>query len=385
MVEAGRIDHAHHAGNAYRALTDTVALSEAVEVAKRLTNDQDTLIVVTADHSHTFTIAGYPSRGNPILGKTAIDGVPTTDALGLTYTTLSYANGPGWTGGLQRKEFNPENETAVEAPYQGTALRPDLASVDTSAPGYMQEATVPMGSETHGGEDVAIYANGPSAYLFRGPQEQNVIYHVMADALGLDKKREHGGRRGQDSGHDQDKKTTGTTAAPAPAEHRVRTGRPASSRRRPSSNREARVSSLPSAFSERLESRHTHETEIRLFFLLFAGSLLLPLAGHAHEPGGESQTPSLTADTAAASVCADDCNVPALDLTEPLPELAASYVTSRAVEADSHSHDHPPAGEAEWRFFREKRPRRPRKPRGAHRRALAARRPDAVLFFQGLP
>ncbi|WP_061289098.1 hypothetical protein [Azotobacter vinelandii] len=89
------------------------------------------------------------------------------------------------------------------------------------------------------------------------------------------------------------------------------------------------------------------------FFLLFAGSLLLPLAGHAHEPGGESQTPSLTADTAAASVCADDCNVPALDLTEPLPELAASYVTSRAVEADSHSHDHPPAGEAEWRFFRE--------------------------------
>ncbi|GLK58067.1 alkaline phosphatase [Azotobacter vinelandii] len=215
MVEAGRIDHAHHAGNAYRALTDTVALSEAVEVAKRLTNDQDTLIVVTADHSHTFTIAGYPSRGNPILGKTAIDGVPTTDALGLTYTTLSYANGPGWTGGLQRKEFNPENETAVEAPYQGTALRPDLASVDTSAPGYMQEATVPMGSETHGGEDVAIYANGPSAYLFRGPQEQNVIYHVMADALGLDKKREHGGRRGQDSGHDQDK-NHGHNGGPGP-------------------------------------------------------------------------------------------------------------------------------------------------------------------------
>ncbi|MFD2404785.1 alkaline phosphatase [Azorhizophilus paspali] len=30
MVEAGRIDHAHHAGNAYRALTDTVALAEAL-------------------------------------------------------------------------------------------------------------------------------------------------------------------------------------------------------------------------------------------------------------------------------------------------------------------------------------------------------------------
>jgi len=187
MVEAGRIDHAHHAGNAYRALTDAVALSEAVEMAKKMTNDRDTLIVVTADHSHTFTIAGYPSRGNPILGKSAINGTPSKDSLGLTYTTLSYANGPGWTGGGQRKEFDGATEGTVTAPYAGSALRPDLAAVDTTAPGYMQEATVPMSSETHAGEDVAIYASGPNAYLFRGPQEQNVIYHVMADALGLNK------------------------------------------------------------------------------------------------------------------------------------------------------------------------------------------------------
>ena len=190
MVEAGRIDHAHHAGNAFRALTDTIALSEAVEVAKKLTDDRDTLIVVTADHSHVFTIAGYPSRGNPILGKSAVDGVPSTDALGLSYTTLSYANGPGWTGGFQRKEFNPANEGTVSAHYDGSALRPNLSMVDTTAPNYLQEATVPMGSETHAGEDVAIYASGPNAYLVRGPQEQNVIYHVMADALGLDKGRD---------------------------------------------------------------------------------------------------------------------------------------------------------------------------------------------------
>src|SRR5690606_30190179 len=96
MVEAGRIDHAHHAGNAHRALTDTIELSKAVELAKKLTNDKDTLIVVTADHSHVFTIAGYPSRGNPILGKTAVNGVELKDSLGLPYTTVSYANGPGW-------------------------------------------------------------------------------------------------------------------------------------------------------------------------------------------------------------------------------------------------------------------------------------------------
>ena len=37
MVEAGRIDHAHHFNNAYRALEDTVALDAAVKRAKALT------------------------------------------------------------------------------------------------------------------------------------------------------------------------------------------------------------------------------------------------------------------------------------------------------------------------------------------------------------
>ena len=37
MVEAGRIDHAHHAGNAYRALDETVALSDAVRAAREAT------------------------------------------------------------------------------------------------------------------------------------------------------------------------------------------------------------------------------------------------------------------------------------------------------------------------------------------------------------
>ena len=185
MVEAGRIDHAHHAGNAYRALTDTLALSEAVKKARELTKDSNTLILVTADHSHVFTIAGYPSRGNPILGKTAVGGEPLKDALGLPYTTLSYANGPGWTGGLQRKEFNPENEGTAAAVYSGTQLRPDLTTVDTGLPNYMQESTVPMSAETHAGEDVTIYANGPGSYLVRGTLEQNAIYHVMAEALGM--------------------------------------------------------------------------------------------------------------------------------------------------------------------------------------------------------
>jgi len=192
MVEGGRIDHAHHVGNAYRALTDTIALAEAVKVAREMTDDEDTLIVVTADHSHTMTIAGYPSRGNPILGKAdtgpGLIGVSpvATDSLGLPYTTLGYMNGPGgWIGNGSRREFEPLTEGyTAEIPFTGK--RPDLTSVDTASPNYLQEAAIPtLGAETHAGEDVAIYANGPRSYLFRGTLEQNAIYHVMANALGL--------------------------------------------------------------------------------------------------------------------------------------------------------------------------------------------------------
>jgi hypothetical protein len=71
-----------------------IALSNAVKAAAAKAGP-DTLIVVSADHSHVFTIAGYPDRGNPILGLVKVDGQPIKDSLGLPYTTLGYANGPG--------------------------------------------------------------------------------------------------------------------------------------------------------------------------------------------------------------------------------------------------------------------------------------------------
>jgi len=67
----GRIDHGHHDGSAKYALEEMISFNEAVERAVSMTNDDDTLIVVTADHSHVMTMGGYPSRGNPILGQSA--------------------------------------------------------------------------------------------------------------------------------------------------------------------------------------------------------------------------------------------------------------------------------------------------------------------------
>jgi alkaline phosphatase len=164
VIEAGRIDQAHHAGNAFRALTDTIELSNAVRQAQQKTNPKDTLLIVTADHSHTFTIAGYPQRGNPILGLVKEVGktTPAIDKNGQHYTTLSYANGPGYRGATDHHDLN-----------DGDSLNPD----------FLQEASVSLESETHAAEDVAIFASGPKAHLFHGIQEQSYIYQVMAKAL----------------------------------------------------------------------------------------------------------------------------------------------------------------------------------------------------------
>ncbi|WP_166115173.1 alkaline phosphatase [Pseudoalteromonas sp. Z9A5] len=174
-VESGRIDHAHHAGNAYNALNDTIELAKAVKVAMENTDPEETLIVVTADHSHVFTIAGYPKRGNPILGKVVAVGEtePSLAADDMPYTTVGYTNGLGYR--------DLGDETDADASYLAAPVtgRVDLSDVDTTTPGFHQEALVPLGSETHAGEDVGVYAMGPGAHLVTGTNEQSFLFHVM--------------------------------------------------------------------------------------------------------------------------------------------------------------------------------------------------------------
>src|SRR5699024_449031 len=177
-------DHAHHYGNAYRALDETVSLAEAVRVAAELTSETDTLILVTADHAHTMTFAGYPGRGNPILDK--VRGAPdreyARDRLGLPYTTLGYANGPGYTGASRGQPAGPKQYPHSARAATAAPGRPDLSEVDTTHPDYMQESVLPLGNETHGGQDVGIWARGPGAHAVRGSVEQHVIHHFMVQA-----------------------------------------------------------------------------------------------------------------------------------------------------------------------------------------------------------
>ncbi|MBC7506399.1 MAG: alkaline phosphatase [Sandarakinorhabdus sp.] len=170
MIEGGRIDHGHHGTNPYRALTDAQQFSRAVAGVLKTVNLDETLVLVTADHSHTLTISGYPERGNDILGfiKNAKggEGGPMVskegwalDDRGQPMTTLNYANGPFISLGLSRL-LPPTDKNYLANKQHGTE------------------------SESHGGEDVALFADGPRGNLVGGVIEQNVIFHIVAEALG---------------------------------------------------------------------------------------------------------------------------------------------------------------------------------------------------------
>ncbi|MFT4102816.1 MAG: alkaline phosphatase, partial [Burkholderiaceae bacterium] len=176
MVEGGRIDHALHATNARRALQDTVAFDNAIALALTKMEAIDpglknTLIVVTADHDHTLQMNGYAQRtgktepGKPgILGKVKhyVTGTDSTDTDGNPYTILGFGNGP--------------NRLATRGPI-------DSSTVESKD--YLQEAVVPLSTETHGGADVFLGAQGLGADRFAGSLDNTEVFGLIKQAIGL--------------------------------------------------------------------------------------------------------------------------------------------------------------------------------------------------------
>ncbi|MDO2948808.1 alkaline phosphatase [Aeromonas simiae] len=163
MVEGGRIDHALHGTIAKRALTDAVALDEAVKTALDKVDLKETLIVVTADHDHTMTLNGYAAKGNPVLDLVKDkEGNPALDADGNPYTTLVFGNGE-----------NRSNSRNM------------LTSEQVMGDSYQQEAGVYMASETHGGGDVMLFADGPGSRAFKGTFDNTQVFGKIKAALGL--------------------------------------------------------------------------------------------------------------------------------------------------------------------------------------------------------
>ncbi len=153
LVEGGRIDHAQHENRARAALQELLAFDQAVAVARRATDEKDTLILVTSDHGSPLVIAGYPLVGDSILGAARGYGIEHRDqdgdgqpdylrlADGSPMKTLLFANGP---------------RSALRLPYA-----------------------------THEGSDVVASARGPGAEQVHGFLDQVELFRVLRSALGL--------------------------------------------------------------------------------------------------------------------------------------------------------------------------------------------------------
>ncbi|CAH1639377.1 unnamed protein product [Spodoptera littoralis] len=159
FVEGGRIDHAHHDNFVELALDETLEMDKAVARAAELLSEDDSLIVVTADHAHVMAFNGYSRRGHDILGPSR-----DLDEKGVPYMTLSYTNGPGF-----RAHVN--------------GVRPNVtAESDYRTLEWEAHVDVPLEDETHGGDDVAVFARGPHHSMFTGLYEQSQLPHLMAYA-----------------------------------------------------------------------------------------------------------------------------------------------------------------------------------------------------------
>jgi alkaline phosphatase len=176
MVEGGRIDHAHHSGTAHAALLETLEFAEAVRVAVENSDPEETLILVTADHSSSINLGGYSTRGNPVLGMVRENDTHgnaedrlARDRNDQPYTGLTYGYGAG----------SPVKMSAYETISSGTESNTILGPED------LQVAAVPLKTGAHAGEDVPLYATGPGSHMFHGVLEQNTVFHLMLEALQL--------------------------------------------------------------------------------------------------------------------------------------------------------------------------------------------------------
>jgi len=176
LVEGGMIDWAHHDNFRNTALDEAAALDDAIQVALDMLDLQETLIVVTSDHSHSMHMNGYPARGNNITGRATLydDDLPIS--------TLAYSSGPG---------YDNTYETTFDVNGTAKVTRRNITNDDFSDFSYEGQSAAPRGSSTHSGEDVFLFATGPMAHLFQGTHEQSYIAHVMGYAACIGPNQDH--------------------------------------------------------------------------------------------------------------------------------------------------------------------------------------------------
>ena len=136
FVEGGRIDHGHHDQQAHKAIEEFVEFDNTIEEALKRVDLSETLIIVTADHSHAMSFIGYDARNTSVFDNVQI---PQFQSSKGNFTKIQYAMG---TKTRNKDRYNQ-------------------ADSKTNDENYVFSSAVLKKSSNHGGEDVPIYASGP--------------------------------------------------------------------------------------------------------------------------------------------------------------------------------------------------------------------------------
>ena len=200
MVESGLIDKQSHTLDWERSVLETILLDQAVAVAKAFAAERnDTLVLVTADHSHGLGIVGTVDDAKP--------GAEMREKVG-AYEKAEYPNYPAAGPDGYPERLDVSRRLAIfyaDFPDYYETFRPKLdgpfvpavqnAQRDAvaneqykNAPGAMFRAgNLPRDASqgVHTAEDVVLTAMGPGSERVMGFMENTDLFRVMADALGL--------------------------------------------------------------------------------------------------------------------------------------------------------------------------------------------------------
>ena len=199
MVEAGLIDKYNHPLDWERSVYDTIMLSNAVQVAKDFAGARnDTLVIVTPDHTHGISIVGTIDDQKPgtdmrekvgVYNDAGYPNYPDPDANGYPprvdvskRLAVFYGNFPDYYETFEPHLEGP-NVPAVkkDKDYVANAAYKD-------APGaQLRTGNLPRSADTgtHTADDAIVTAMGPGSEEFHGFMENVEVFRVMVEALGL--------------------------------------------------------------------------------------------------------------------------------------------------------------------------------------------------------
>ncbi|MFD0673158.1 alkaline phosphatase [Cohnella sp. GCM10027633] len=202
IVEGASIDKQLHTMDWERSSYDAIEMDKAVGIARQFAEKNgDTLIVATADHSHSASIVGTYWEGD---GKTGRDAVRTYESA--KFPTYVDANKDGFPDSpdTERKlavvfgatpdyyedfKFNdvPQapavNSDGKYVANPATLENPEGANKDlyhhTGTLGYAES------TEVHTADDIPLMAYGPGASYFKGTLDNTEVFFGIVNSLGL--------------------------------------------------------------------------------------------------------------------------------------------------------------------------------------------------------